>query len=141
MAPDVAYLTMLPGFLLGGIGMGLVFAPSSTAVLARMTDADNAKASGTNATVREVGVALGVAALSAVFTATGGLFTPTGFVVGATPAVLVGSAALGLATLLALLLPVGRPSAAPAPAPAGEPGSPGVLRSPGTAAATSATPG
>ncbi len=59
---------MLYPFILAGIGMGLVFSPSSTAVLATMREQDRAKASGVNSTVREIGVALGIAVLVAVFT-------------------------------------------------------------------------
>jgi EmrB/QacA subfamily drug resistance transporter len=108
MSADVAYTSLLPAFLFAGIGMSLVFAPSSTAVLVNMAPADNAKASGTNSTLRELGVALGIAVLSAVFTGAGGSFTPTGYVDAAIPAVTVGAAALALATLIAFLLPAGR---------------------------------
>ena len=52
--------------------MGLVFAPSATAVLATMAPDDHAKASGTNSMLREVGVALGIAVSTAVFTGAGG---------------------------------------------------------------------
>lgn len=107
MTADVAYLTMLPGFLLAGIGMGLVFAPISTAVLVNMAPDDHAKASGTNSTLREIGVALGIAVLTAVFTGAGGQLTPTGYVSAAVPAVLVGASVLLGAALLALLLPSG----------------------------------
>jgi EmrB/QacA subfamily drug resistance transporter len=108
MAPDVAYTTLLPAFIFAGVGMGLVFAPSSTAVLANMRPDDNAKASGTNSTLREIGVALGIAALTAVFAGAGGTFTPDGYVDAAIPAIWVGAAALAVAALLALLLPAGR---------------------------------
>ncbi len=87
--------------------MGLVFAPSSTAVLANMVPDDHAKASGTNSTMREIGVALGVAVLTAVFTGAGGTLTPTGYVHAAVPAVLVGAGVLGLAALISLALPSG----------------------------------
>jgi EmrB/QacA subfamily drug resistance transporter len=108
MAPDVGYGTLLPAFVFAGVGMGLVFAPSSTAVLANMTAEDNAKASGTNSTLREIGVALGIAVLTAIFTANGGVFTPTGYVDAAIPAIWVGAIALALAALISLALPAGR---------------------------------
>ncbi|SMG15590.1 DHA2 family efflux MFS transporter permease subunit [Agreia pratensis] len=108
MAPDATYPAMLPGFIFAGLGMGLVFAPSSTAVLVNMAPADHAKASGTNSTLREIGVALGIAVLTAVFTGAGGELTPTGYVDAAVPAVFVGAAALALAALIALFLPAGR---------------------------------
>ncbi|RPE78787.1 MULTISPECIES: DHA2 family efflux MFS transporter permease subunit [unclassified Frondihabitans] len=107
MNADVAYLTLLPGFVLAGIGMGLVFAPISTAVLVNMAPADHAKATGTNSTLREIGVALGIAVLTAVFVGAGGELTPTGYVSAAVPAVLVGASVLLGSALLAGLLPSG----------------------------------
>jgi MFS family permease len=107
MSTTEPYSEMVVPFLLAGIGMGLVFAPSSTAVLAGMAPADHAKASGTNATLREIGVALGVAVLTAVFTGAGGTLTPDGYVDAAVPAVLVASAVLAGAMVVALFLPSG----------------------------------
>jgi len=108
MSADVAYTTMLPAFIAAGIGMGLVFAPSSTAVLANIREADSAKASGTNSTLREIGIALGIAVLTAVFTGAGGELTPTGYVDAAVPAVAVGAVVLLATAVVALFLPAGR---------------------------------
>ncbi|HKH08951.1 MAG TPA: MFS transporter, partial [Agromyces sp.] len=108
LATDVEYAALVIPFLLAGIGMGLVFAPMATAVLASMQADDHAKASGTNSTLREVGGALGVAALTAVFVGAGGTLTPAGYVDAAIPAVATGAGALGVAFLLAFLLPSGR---------------------------------
>ena len=108
MGTDTAYVVMLPAFIAAGIGMGLVFAPSSTAVLANIAPDDTAKASGTNSTMREIGVALGTAVLTAVFTGAGGRLTPTGYVDAAHPAVLTGAAVVFVTAILALLLPAGR---------------------------------
>lgn len=113
MSADVAYTTMLPAFIAAGIGMGLVFAPSSTAVLANIREADSAKASGTNSTLREIGIALGIAVLTAVFTGAGGELTPTGYVDAAIPAVAVGAAVLLATAVVALFLPAGRSRRAP----------------------------
>jgi len=107
-SPTVAYSGLVPAFVLAGVGMGLVFAPSATAVLANMRDEDHAKASGTNSTLREVGVALGIAILTAVFTAAGGEFTPTGFTHAAIPAIWTGAAFLALAAFFGTRLPAGR---------------------------------
>ncbi|MFB2555029.1 DHA2 family efflux MFS transporter permease subunit [Herbiconiux liangxiaofengii] len=109
MSATLDYPLLVPAFVLAGVGMGLVFAPASTAVLAGMTPEDNAKASGTNSTLREIGVALGIAVLTAVFTGAGGTFTATGYVDAAVPAIATGAGALLLAAVVALWLPrVGR---------------------------------
>jgi len=115
MSADVPYSTLLPAFIAAGIGMGLVFAPSSTAVLAHIRQEDTAKASGTNSTLREIGVALGIAVLTAVFTGAGGQLTPTGYVDAAIPAVFVGASVLLATALIALLLPAGRATHPAAP--------------------------
>jgi EmrB/QacA subfamily drug resistance transporter len=108
MAAGVTFGALLPAFLLAGIGMGVVFGPISTAVLARMPQTDHAKASGTNSTLREIGIALGIAVLTAVFTGAGGELTPTGYVDAAQPAVMVGAGVVGLSAIVALFLPSGR---------------------------------
>ncbi|RKR72960.1 MFS transporter [Frondihabitans australicus] len=108
MTATVSFAVMLPGFILAGIGMGMAFAPLSTAVLVNMREQDHAKASGTNSTLREIGVALGIAVLTAVFTGAGGQLTPTGYVHAAIPAVIVGASVVAGSALLALILPSGR---------------------------------
>jgi EmrB/QacA subfamily drug resistance transporter len=110
MTADVEYVAMLPAFIFAGIGMGLVFAPLSTAVLATMAPDDHAKASGANASIREIGVALGIAVLTAIFVGAGGQLTPTDYVDAAVPAIFAGATALALAALVALALPSGRAS-------------------------------
>jgi EmrB/QacA subfamily drug resistance transporter len=106
---DVDYLRLVPPFALAGIGMGLVFAPIASAVLEGIAPEDQAVASGTNSTAREIGVALGIAALSAVFTTAGGELNPDGFIDGAVPAIAAGASALAAATLAGLLLPGCKP--------------------------------
>jgi EmrB/QacA subfamily drug resistance transporter len=108
MSATTPYTTMLYPFILAGIGMGLVFSPSSTAVLATMREQDRAKASGVNSTVREIGIALGIAVLVAIFTGANGQLTPTGYVSAAVPAVLVGAAAVAVTALASLALPSGK---------------------------------
>jgi len=127
MSVDVEYGELVGAFILAGLGMGLVFAPSSTAVLANMAPNDHAKASGTNSTFREIGVALGVAVLTAVFTGNGGTLTPGGYVDAAVPAVMVGAGVLALAAVIALALPSGR-RAAPTPAPVPVPADAALVR-------------
>lgn len=105
VTPGSGYQEQIPGLILAGIGMGLTFAPSATAVLADMTEADHATASSVNATVREVGVSLGVALLTAVFLAADGHLTATGYADALRPALLVGAASVAIGIVPALLLP------------------------------------
>ncbi|BDZ53542.1 MFS transporter [Agromyces marinus] len=107
----VPYPELAPAFVLAGIGMGLVFAPMATAVLARMPERHHATASGVNSTIREVGGALGIAVLTAVFAAAGGALAPADYVDAAVPAVATGAVVLGLAAAVAMLLPPGRSAA------------------------------
>lgn len=108
MSSDVPYAALVAPFVMAGVGMGLVFAPSATALLATLGLVDHAKASGVNSTVRELGVALGTAVMTAVFVGAGGALVPGEYVAAARPAVFLGAAVLGVATLAALLLPSGR---------------------------------
>jgi EmrB/QacA subfamily drug resistance transporter len=108
MGVDTPYAEMVGPFILAGVGMGLVFAPSATALLARLPEVDHATASGVNNTLRELGTALGVAVLTAIFTGAGGTLTPDGYVSATQPAVVVGGAVLLLGALIALGLPSGR---------------------------------
>ncbi|MGV8968148.1 MAG: MFS transporter [Cellulomonas sp.] len=99
------YVDLVPGFVLAGVGMGLTFAPSATAVLADMAPDDHATASSTNATIREIGVALGVAVLVAVFQAGGGTLTPTGYDEGLRTAILTGAAVLAAGAIATRWIP------------------------------------
>ncbi|MDN5797161.1 MAG: DHA2 family efflux MFS transporter permease subunit [Intrasporangium sp.] len=104
------YSSFVVPLLLAGAGMGFTFAPSATAVLDGLPDSDFAVASSANSTLREFGVAIGIAVLAAVFLANGGTLTPTGYDGAIGPALLTGAAALGAATVAALFIP-GRRSA------------------------------
>lgn len=102
---DASYGAFVGPFLLGGIGMGLTFAPGSTVVMASASADDRAMASGTNSTIREVGVAMGVAVLASVFASHGSYTDPQSFVDGLIPAVWVGAAIVAVGAMLSRLLP------------------------------------
>lgn len=103
--PSVEYIHFVPPIMAARVGMSLVFAPIAAATLQGMAPEDRATASGTNMTVRQVGVALGVATLTAIFTALNGVLSPTGFTDAASPALLTGAAALVLGTFAAFFFP------------------------------------
>jgi EmrB/QacA subfamily drug resistance transporter len=104
-APDVAYSTLVPAFVVSGLGMGLFFAPIANLVLGAVNSAEEGMASGANNAIREVGGVLGVAVLAAVFANTGGYTSGQAFVDGLTPAVWVGAAAVAGAVVAAILVP------------------------------------
>ena len=99
------YGSFVPALLMAGVGMGLTFAPSATAVLDGLPESDFAVASSANSTVREFGVALGIALLTAVFLGNGGQLTPVGYDGAIGPALLTGAAAVAVATVAAFFAP------------------------------------
>ncbi len=106
LAEGVApYSSFIPALAMAGVGMGLTFAPSATAVLDGLPESDFAVASSANSTIREFGVALGIALLVAVFEGNGGELTPVGYDGAVGPALLTGAAAVGIAVVAALFAP------------------------------------
>ena len=90
---------------MAGIGMGLTFAPSATAVLDGLPESEFAIASSANSTIREFGVALGVAVLTAVFLGNGGTITPSGYDGAVGPALLTGAGAVLVALVASFAAP------------------------------------
>ena len=112
---DVAYPTLIPGFVLAGTGMGLFFAPVARLALGFVEPALEGAASGASNALRQLGTVLGIAVLSAVFSATGGFASGQAFVNGLIPALWVGCAVIVGAALVGLLIPsptspAGRPA-------------------------------
>ena len=95
-------------FAIAGVGMGLVFAPSASALLSVVAPHRAGQASGTNNAIREVGGVFGVAVMSTIFSGAGGFTSPQAFVDGFHPALWVGAAVVGVGAAVALLLPAGR---------------------------------
>jgi EmrB/QacA subfamily drug resistance transporter len=93
-APDV-----LPGMVIIGVGVGMVFVPVSVTAMAGIPAQHAGMASGFLMTGHEVGAALGVAVLSAVASTAGGLATANGVVDGFARGFL---AAAGIAVALAV---------------------------------------
>ncbi|MBW0270269.1 MFS transporter [Nocardia sp. MH4] len=102
---DLPYVNFVAPFVLGGIGMGLTFAPSSTIVMDSAAPDDQGMASGINSTVREVGVAMGIAVLASVFASYGAYTDPQSYVDGLVPAVWVGAGLVAVAAVIAAFLP------------------------------------
>jgi EmrB/QacA subfamily drug resistance transporter len=64
---DSTWLTLLAGFIVGGIGIGLVNAPLASTAVSVVEPRRAGMASGINNTFRQVGIATGIAALGAIF--------------------------------------------------------------------------
>jgi EmrB/QacA subfamily drug resistance transporter len=105
ISPTVAYSSLVVPFILAGVGMALVFAPSANAVLASVRTDQAGQASGATNAIRELGGVLGVSVLATVFTSHGGYASPQAFVNGLTPALWVGTAVLAVGAVLPLVLP------------------------------------
>ena len=110
-----AYPSFVTPLLMAGVGMGLTFAPMATAVLEGLPERDFAMASSANSTIREFGVALGIALLTAVFLGNDGALDPRGYDGAIGPALLTGAVAVGIA-MVASLFVGGRSRRAGAPA-------------------------
>ena len=102
------YLLFVPAFVLAGVGMSLLFAPTANLVLSSVSPEEEGLASGANNTIREIGGVFGVAVLASVFSATGGDTSSQAFVDGLVPAIWVGAAVVAVGALVALAIPARR---------------------------------
>jgi EmrB/QacA subfamily drug resistance transporter len=64
---DSGWTILLPGFVLGGIGIGLTNPALASTAVGVVPPQRSGMASGTNSTFRQVGIATGIAALGALF--------------------------------------------------------------------------
>jgi EmrB/QacA subfamily drug resistance transporter len=64
--PSDDWTTLLPGFILGGIGIGFINPPLATAAIGVVEPRRSGAASGINSTFRQVGTAVGIAGLGAI---------------------------------------------------------------------------
>ncbi|WP_371518393.1 MFS transporter [Kitasatospora sp. NBC_01300] len=99
------YAAEIPAVVICGIGMSLYFAPTAALVMDSVRPEEQGIASGANNALREVGGALGVAVLSAVFSAQGGYTSEQSFIDGLVPALYVGAGVVAVAAVCAFFLP------------------------------------
>ncbi|MFJ7245917.1 MFS transporter [Kitasatospora sp. NPDC098652] len=100
-----AYGPVVPAVVMCGVGMSMYFAPTAAMVMDSVRPEEQGIASGANNALREVGGALGVAVLAAVFSEQGGDGSAGTFVHAMGPALYVGAAVVLAAGACALLLP------------------------------------
>jgi EmrB/QacA subfamily drug resistance transporter len=97
---------LVPGFILAGVGAGLVNVPLASTAVGVVEPARAGMASGINSTLRQVGIATGVAALGAIFSSHVGTTgrNPQGFVDGLNEILLVGALLALVAAVTSLVL-------------------------------------
>jgi EmrB/QacA subfamily drug resistance transporter len=69
ITPESEWTHLIPGFIVAGIGTGLVNVPLASTAVAVVEPARAGMASGVNSTFRQVGIATGIAALGSIFAA------------------------------------------------------------------------
>ena len=106
---------LLPGLMLLGVGVGMVFVPVSISAMAGIPTQHAGLASGFLMTGHEIGAAFGVAALSAVATTAGSLTTSAAIVTGYGRGFVAAAILAGLVAIIAWV----RMSATPVAAGAG----------------------
>jgi EmrB/QacA subfamily drug resistance transporter len=68
LGPGSHWEHLIPGFIVSGIGVGLINPPLASTAIGVVEPARAGMASGTNSTFRQVGIATGIAGLGALFT-------------------------------------------------------------------------
>jgi predicted MFS family arabinose efflux permease len=103
--PAMSWAHLIPGFLLAGIGSGLINVPLASTAVGVVEPARAGMASGINSTLRQVGIATGVAALGAIFSShVSGPPALSGFVDGLNSVLLVGAIVALTAAVFTLVL-------------------------------------
>ena len=104
-SPAVSYASLVPAFVVSGVGMALFFVPVANTVLGSVRPAEEGVASGTNNAIRELGGVFGIAVLASIFSANGNYFSPAAFATGVQAATWVGAGGVALAVLAGIAIP------------------------------------
>ena len=104
--PGMTWTHLIPGFIVAGIGAGLINVPLASTAVGVVEPARAGMASGINSTLRQVGIATGVAGLGAIFAhqAAGAQRPLTGFVDGLNAILLIGAVLALVAAATSLVL-------------------------------------
>jgi EmrB/QacA subfamily drug resistance transporter len=120
------WTVLLPGFIVGGIGIGFVNAPLASTAVSTVRVERAGMASGINNTFRQIGIATGIAALGAIFASKvdprafaphAGAAADASFVHGLHDILLVGAATAAVGAVLAAALVRRQDFVASAPRP------------------------
>lgn len=106
--PHLDYAMQVPGMIITGFGLGLVFSPTNTDALSRVTPAERSQASGIVQTIRQLGGTLGVAVIGSIVLGVEHQVTRAAIPQHAADAITVGfwvaTAVFALATICAIAL-------------------------------------
>jgi len=106
IAPEVSFAALLPGMILFGVGVGFASSQLTNVILSDIDPDKAGVASGTNTTVRQVGLALGIATFASFIDAsTQASGSPAAVADGARPAMLFAAAVVTFGALLSFLIP------------------------------------
>lgn len=99
LSPTTQFVSLLPSYVLLGIGIGFAGSQLTNVILADVQRRDAGSASGATSTARQIGAALGIA------TTTGALGTGDDVTVGIRMALLIAAVLTAVSGVLALLIP------------------------------------
>jgi MFS family permease len=106
ISPHVSFLALLPGMVTFGIGVGLASSQLTNVILSDIDPDKAGVASGANTTVRQVGLALGIATFASFIDAsTRTSQSPTTVAHGARPAMFFAAGVVAFGAALSLLIP------------------------------------
>ena len=110
-SPGLGFASLMVPLIVSGIGVTLVLPTAASDVITSVPGQDVGIASGTNATLRELGGVFGVAVLAAAFNRAGAYASPATFVAGFRPALWTG-VIFALAAVV-LTAPIQKPARQP----------------------------
>jgi MFS family permease len=107
ISPDVSFWALLPGMTVFGLGVGFASSQLTNVILSDIDPDKAGVASGANTTVRQVGLALGIATFASFIDAktAGANGSPTAVANGARPAMLFAAALVAFGGALSFLIP------------------------------------
>lgn len=106
ISPHVSFLALLPGMMVFGLGVGFASSQLTNVILSDINPEKAGVASGANTTVRQVGLALGIATFASFIDAsTRTTGSPTAVANGARPAMLFAAGVVAIGTALSFLIP------------------------------------
>jgi EmrB/QacA subfamily drug resistance transporter len=106
ISPHVSFFALLPGMTIFGLGVGLASSQLTNVILSDIKPEKTGVASGANTTVRQVGLALGIATFASFIDASTQSSGSQGTIAnGARPAMFFAAGIVAFGTLLSLLIP------------------------------------